>query len=679
MPGLIVARKTRIALLLCLTLGTTLSAQAQTPSSAYLQNTYTHNDGGANTQIVNAWSFPEYRGNLLDGSALALPEVKAGSLRSIAMLVALGDERRPSFSMAVDSNVETFAGTIDGRTETLHLSYSGREVFGNPVIVREDAPAVPIMANTPSWRASIPLIRPLSNRTTHLLVTMHMLPPFALTFARELRGNMTIEINEAVVHGSRVVSGKPIVSPILLNAGTESLSRWAHTKVFPGAGQGQRDLAFVDQRSAPFHENVDISIRDRRSIVYVIGGVTFGLMYHFFRNVDLAWAYPANNAPAHRIELVPVPEPEPPEGVQVTVASEIENDAPSDFGLAMGIAFCNDRERPDGGNVSGEACTVEDHDAAEALGELPPAAIRALIAQIDAANNAGAGAAVDLRTGNARLDRWLNQDWERAANALNTAIAIVGLSNTTEEQPGKRKKKRKGKNASVVAASCANSDDTQGAQANSEDGWQQCTAQARRKLKAQEAVALVPLVQAPGEYYLRNTREFDLLVRQFRNSGKGLPPGIAGDQFGGMTRAIARDAAQTGHNLGIVYLNDPTALGGNRNPDRFRFGLEHIWAPGAGGGDNAGHREDWGALPGLPINARETLVNVIMAALTDAHADYQQERRRTGNIVRTYRRFMFDYGGQLFVITNVRIVLAQNGMVITAYPLRGARADRLYM
>lgn len=505
---------------------------------------------------------------------------------------------------------------------------------------------------------------------------------------RELRGNMMIGMSEAAVHGTSIVTGKSIVSPIVLNAGTASLNRWAQAKLVPVSGLEQHDrnahLAFVDQHSAPFDASIEFSIRDRRSLEDILAGFynTTGRYFQlFFGRLDLSWADPRNLAPRRRINIVPTHAPERPNAVDVNVATEIESDAPSDFALAMDIAFCNDAQRARA-NTSSDACTTEDHNAAEAIGELPVDMLRALIAQIDAANNAGAGAAEDLRTGNRWLDAWLNQDWERANNALNAAIAIVGVSDIAqqeEQKPAKRKKKRKGNRASVVLASCDKPGDDAQEDAQAESGgnpWQECTARARRQLNAPGAISNIPVVQGRGEYHLRRTPGFDELVRQFRNSGKTLPPGISGEQFGGMTRAIARDAAQTGDNLAIVFLNDPRALG-NGNRDRFRFGLEHIWAPGGGGGENGGHRTDWTTLPGLlQIDRQETLVDVIMAALTDPHADYRQERGHNGNVVRTYRRFNYEQRpNRVYTLTNIRIVLGQNGMVITAYPLRGARSD----
>jgi len=84
-------------------------------------------------------------------------------------------------------------------------------------------------------------------------------------------------------------------------------------------------------------------------------------------------------------------------------------------------------------------------------------------------------------------------------------------------------------------------------------------------------------------------------------------------------------------------------------------------------------------LPGLPVNSRELLTDIIMGALTDRHADYTQQRQRNGNLVRTFRQFTFRQGGTAYRITNIRIVLGQNGMVITAFPKAGARANRLNM
>ena len=73
------------------------------------------------------------------------------------------------------------------------------------------------------------------------------------------------------------------------------------------------------------------------------------------------------------------------------------------------------------------------------------------------------------------------------------------------------------------------------------------------------------------------------------------------------------------------------------------------------------------------------LVQVIMTALTDPNAQYTQTRMRNGNIVRTFSYFLFRHNNTLYAIRNVRIVLGQNGMVVTAYPLRNANAQALSM
>lgn len=154
MSGLIGARKTRLALLLCLSLGAAMPAQAE--ARAFLENTYTHKDGGANTQIANAAAFPDFRGETRDPSSLILPDVKAGSMRSVNMLVALGGESRPSFRMTVAPDIEVLSGSIDNQTETLHLSYDGSAAFGNLVLVRTQGTGLGIVSDAPAWHAFAP-------------------------------------------------------------------------------------------------------------------------------------------------------------------------------------------------------------------------------------------------------------------------------------------------------------------------------------------------------------------------------------------------------------------------------------------------------------------------------------------------------------------------------------------
>jgi hypothetical protein len=206
---------------------------------------------------------------------------------------------------------------------------------------------------------------------------------------------------------------------------------------------------------------------------------------------------------------------------------------------------------------------------------------------------------------------------------------------------------------------------------SSGDGWQRAQ-QARRRMSLRNAsVAVEPLPHRGGQYYRRGEPEFDALVRQVTRANSSLPSGMVADEFARRTYAIARDGASAKDNLGVVYLNDPAKPGDSR---RVAYGLHHIWAPGSGGGHDAGHRDEWRRLPGLAVDSPKMLAWVIMAALTDVNAEYPQTRMPNGNIEREYRRFAYRHGGNRYVLGAIRVVLRRNGMVITAYPRKGAEA-----
>jgi hypothetical protein len=79
------------------------------------------------------------------------------------------------------------------------------------------------------------------------------------------------------------------------------------------------------------------------------------------------------------------------------------------------------------------------------------------------------------------------------------------------------------------------------------------------------------------------------------------------------------------------------------------------------------------------VNGRELLIEIVMAALTDPQARFKQTRSHKGHVVRTFEYFVLRRGNAAHAIRNVRIVLGQNGMIITAYPLANARAEPLFM
>jgi len=312
-----------------------------------------------------------------------------------------------------------------------------------------------------------------------------------------------------------------------------------------------------------------------------------------------------------------------------------------------------------------------DRQAVQAIGELSTHTLRALLATIDIYNNAAQSAPLHLSTGNAQLDTWLNEDIDRTTNALNAAARINEASDA-KQQPSEPINLRRRK-AKIVKASCAsNKMPAEGTPPQSE-AWE-CVQKAKQKMRMTEPrIAIQPAVQSGRQFALRNTPQFDTLARQVLNSGVSMPPGIRPAEFPVLTYAIAHDGAPS-QNLGIIYLNDPANRVGNA---RFNYGLMHIWAPGRGGGNHAGHREDWSQLPGLAVNTPALLTRVLMAAILDDGAQFTQTRERNGNIVRTYQRFTYRDGRVWYEFSNIRIVLGQNGMIITAYPLAQGKAQRI--
>ncbi|NOI26536.1 hypothetical protein [Vibrio mediterranei] len=372
---------------------------------------------------------------------------------------------------------------------------------------------------------------------------------------------------------------------------------------------------------------------------------------------------PHLNLAHEQVTTIPIQQ-QPPINVDLNVyeADEIQGGDVPDFEVAMGVQFCNDSP-PTRRAGNSEDCTLDDRDAIRSIGNLLPNTVRSLLQDINnyhAGSAVGAAAPLNLTSGNPQLDTWLLADLERAGNALSSAASITQVSDS-RSNPTEPINLRQRKNK-VIKASCTENDATKEA---SDEGWE-CVKKAKKRLNRQDnAIAIPPLLQTGGRYYLPGSSEFDALVRTFLRPGPELPVGIRSNEFARLTAAIAHDGASSGDNLGIVYLNNPV----DNSPERFSFGLSHIWSPGSGGG-NQGHRQDWRA---QSVNSPSTLTRVIMAALTDVNADYTQTRSANGNVVRTYRRFTLMNAGYMTVYYNIRIVLRQNGMVITAYPLKDAK------
>ncbi|WP_207551958.1 hypothetical protein [Vibrio sp. 10N.222.47.A9] len=513
---------------------------------------------------------------------------------------------------------------------------------------------------------SKPLWRPIPKDVKYLLFTAYIVP--WITPQSEWSDKVIVTVNEAAVYDSRIVAGWEIANPIDSDLSNEGLDELVQNSIsVTSSPLDNRGIAFFEQRSVPFSDDLNSHYRSKRCVEDFIAGVTTLSAWwweRLFGAPSICSSLPQPGLPVPQIDLVPVRNQPINVDLSVYEANEIQGGDVPDFEVAMGVQFCNDHP-PTRRTGNPEDCTLADRDAIRLIGNLSPRSVRELIQNINdyhADSEAGAAAPLDLTTGNAQLDAWMIADPERAANALSSAASIAQASDS-RSKPDEPNNMRK-RNKKVVKASCTEKNARREA---SEQGWE-CVTKAKSKLRRQgDAIAVPPQLQTGGRYYLAGRSEFDMLVRTFLRPNPELPAGIRANEFAGLTAAIAHDGALTGDNLGIVYLNNPV----NRGRQRFPFGLNHIWAIGGGGGDQ-GHREDWRA---LSVNSASDLTRVIMAALTDVHANYTQTRTIDGKVVRTYSRFSFMNAGRMTVYQNVRIVLRQNGMVVTAFPLNNAKQE----
>ncbi|WP_235375799.1 hypothetical protein [Burkholderia thailandensis] len=652
MPNRICAKRLIAASVLSALIGWSAAADAQ--SLGFVEERQTAGDGGLVEQIANTMVFPNFRGDVKSASHLSVERLgQTDAVRSVKVLV----ERD-------DSNTNLFTLRAANASIAVRVSPSAIAVtFGN------SAPS----ALSESTESKL-LWRPIPKDVKYLIFTAYVVPKTSAQ--SEWSDSVIVTANEAVVQGSSIVAGREIADPIRSALSREGLDAFARSAIDVSSVQrDNRTLAFVEQRTVPLADGSNSHHRSKRCFEDFIQGITSLSAWwweRLFGAPSICSTSASGPMPDTQIDLVTT---QPlPANIDLTVyeADEIGGGDAPDFDVAMGVLFC--RDRPNMRQESGpQACTMQDREAIAAVGELPPSTIRSLLQQINAYNvDSASGAAAPLRltTGNARLDGWLLADTERAANALSAAENIVQVSDSRakpNEPSNLRQRKKK-----VVKASCA---DNNAAREAAEQGWE-CVKKAKRKIKRQDdAIAVPPQLQTGGRYYLASrmadNREFDALVRSFDRQRTEMPAGMRRDEFASQTAAIAHDGAATGDNLGIVYLNDPRGRPGQR----FGYGLEHIWAPGGGGGDD-GHRNDWRA---LSVDSRDTLTRVVMAALTDVDAQYVQTRTADGKVVRTYGRFTFRDGARVAVFRNVRIVLRQNGMVVTAFPLKNAKREEVQL
>ncbi|RKP48168.1 hypothetical protein [Trinickia fusca] len=640
-------------------------------AATFLASSETSEGGDVVEQIASTTVFPKFEGTPPSSAKLALTPVQLASFRVVRELVKIDNDSNGFFVFDAGPNY-MIDGAIDG--DLLRLNYRGPFPHDTPHADALKITDLGVIGSRPTrnWAYAVPLVHPVP-KTGYLLVTAFIVPRVADDPVRKSYDDIVISVSEAQVLDQHIVAGKMLARPFTLKISASAMARWKTAPILvTGDDRGEPitdKLALAEQHSIAFDESDLNKHRERRCFedwlqsVYSLGAWALERLHG---SPSACASGPAHALSAPQIPITPTPEPPPNVDLTVYESTEIGGTDIADFELAMGLTFCGMSPLP---STSPDACTLRDREAIEAIGELSPLTLASLIERIDTYDSGTqpSGSALRLTTGNATLDTWLNESPERARNALDSAAAIARASDT-RMQPSEPLNLRKRRDK-VIKASCA---EYKVHLDSIDEGWE-CVQKAKAKRGiTTPRIAVTPQLQRGGVYALRGSGlEFDRLVRAWRNAGLSLPPGMSSAEFANLTYAIAHDGAMSGDNLGIVYLNDPDDRARTR---RFPYGVSHILAPGAGGGDNAGHRGDWLHLRGLSVSSQDVLARVIMAALTDAHAEYRQERSRNGNVVRTYRRFIYRSDDADYVISNVRIVLGHNGMVITAYPLSHAQA-----
>ncbi|PMS15372.1 hypothetical protein C0Z18_27305 [Trinickia dabaoshanensis] len=643
-------------------------------------------------QRVDAVAFAGFQGAPTNSPDTDVPAVGGDHMRSIRALVP--NERNSTFAIALPNGSAYL--TLDLFNHALLIGYGGPSVTQSATpFWGTDKKSIRLPSDDPRWSQVVNTGDRISSKATHVLVTLYVVPRLDDRAKTGSTANLTLTVSEATVQGMHVVSGRSLADSVMLSVSDADWAGWREQPLRAGTiaatdaafalpAAFPHRLPFLEQRTVDLSGDSGGRRRDKRcmmNVAYEMSNLLFpALLEVYFGRSDLCTLDPHPNqdiaAPLPLVEVAnreDVPRLPDSAVFEATAQEPDELGAVEAFDAAMNIEFCNSNHPQAAGE---DACTDADRRAAAALGDLTPTQIDEFLAQIERMYDADRAGPATLRTGNDELDRWLNADLVRAENALNAAQAVVHVSDAREEpeEPVKKKKKKNNKKQKLVKASCTENDKAHDAPG---DRARKCVKAAKALLRERsDTVAITPQVASRDSYSLRGTDQFNRFVREFRNSGRGMPRGISEDQFATFTAAIGRDTASTGDNLGFVFINDPVLRGG---ASRFPYGVEHIWSPGGGGNENAGHRQDWEKLKGLPVENRELLIQVIMAALTDRNARFTQTRSHNGNVVRTFQYFVFMRGNVPYAVRNVRIVLAQNGMVVTAFPLRGASAEPLAM
>ncbi|WP_057919642.1 hypothetical protein [Lysobacter antibioticus] len=431
-------------------------------------------------------------------------------------------------------------------------------------------------------------------------------------------------------------------------------------------------LAYVEDIKIPLVEKSE-SHRARRCVTaYDWLGGAFYQFIQIIRGRGL-WALSGTDAcPSSEPDVIPVIDTQPTGTPLLTLidshTTAVTND--DSFAAAMNYQVCLDRPETD--DVDEGVCTAGERAELTSMAELSfteiQSAITAITTYLDEAA-VGAGSSRLPVTTSAALNTIITNNPQHALGLLNNAarIAYSSGASATPSAPiapradsAKGKKKRKG----VGSASCT----TKAVAAD--DGFQCVQQGVRRRRPATEQTDVTSLgaqVSNGGRYYRPSDAGYAQLARTVVNTRVGLPFGMTEANFNsgsGYIAAAAYDGMRVGQGRLVVYL--PNVTGQRGDTARFSYGLQHIWTTRLGG-----HQNEWET---LGVTSSAMLTDLIMSALVShGPVDISRDPNRPTNQRRNYASISFTYGSETYVVTNVVIVVSDNGMVITAYPSTNRR------
>ncbi|ALN63476.1 hypothetical protein GLA29479_2610 [Lysobacter antibioticus] len=563
--------------------------------------------------------------------------------------------------------------------------------------------------------ALIPLTREIGS--TYTMVTMYLAPggdpPSYWDKEFEYGGMLALTAHEAEIANGRILLGAEVTpeSPPRLNLDVVMMDHWSKANfsfagpldvlqgattdagrfglTYTGAWRAPHNYPDVSSSPLAFIENVEIPVVETSASLQEPHRVKrcWEIVHHWYDGAMYSlgrlfrggreWNYehdtrqvacPTSEQSAAGSDHIQVIETQPSASPLLALGdshtSAIAND--DSFAAAMNYQVCLDRLSTE--EVDEGQCSTEERDELTSMAELSLTEAQNAAIAIDTYLNVtalGGATAVQLpTTSSPALNAIIAANPDRALSLLNHA-ARIGYHSGAHQTPSaplaprvdsaRGKKKRKG----VGSASCTTKT------VDADDGFQ-CAKQGVRKRRpaAEQAdVISVPArITDAGRYYRPGDSGYGQLTRAVTNNRITLPPGITNAQFNsgaGYIAAIGRDGAPPGQNLSIVYL--PNVAGQRSDADRFRYGLQHIWTTREGG-----HQNDWTS---LGVTSAEMLTNLIMSAtMSRGPVTITRDPSRPDRQRRNYGSVSFNHGLRTYLVTNVIIVVGDNGMVVTAYP-----------